>query len=68
MVEIFKTNVTDPKLANEILKGLASQFPELQFNFDLEDCDQILRIEGNICLEKIRNSLNSFGIDFVLID
>ncbi|HEY1040387.1 MAG TPA: hypothetical protein VGF30_13320 [Bacteroidia bacterium] len=46
MVEVFKTSVETRKTADELLQMLHSSFPELRLNFDLEDCDNILRAEG----------------------
>jgi hypothetical protein len=46
MVEIFKTNVNSKRLAGRILKGLQAHMPAFNFNFDLEDCDRILRVKG----------------------
>ena len=52
MVEIFKTNVTNKKLAGRVLKSLRAQLPAYHFNFDLEDCDRILRAQSeNIAVE-----------------
>ena len=45
MVEIFKTNVTSKKVAGRVLKALQAQLPAYAFNFDLEDCDRILRAQ-----------------------
>lgn len=47
MVEVFKTNVNTKKEAFRVLKILAEKFPHLKINFDLRDCDRILRIEGD---------------------
>ena len=46
-VEVFKTNVSDTEAADLIRKNLLLVFPECKINFDLQDCDKILRIEGN---------------------
>jgi hypothetical protein len=46
MVEVFKTNVKKKKVAQEILTTLKEEFPRFKINFDLEDCDKILRVEG----------------------
>ena len=46
MVEIFKTNVSTKRTANSLLKSLRRQLPACQFNFDLDDCDRILRAES----------------------
>jgi hypothetical protein len=46
MVEIFKTNVQKKSDSNYIISIIKQQFPDCKINFDLEDCDRILRIEG----------------------
>jgi len=46
MVEVFKTNVGNKNQAEQILKALKKNFPRLKINFDLDDCDKILRVEG----------------------
>lgn len=46
MVEVFKTNVQEMAKANELVELLRLHFPESRINFDLHDCDKILRIEG----------------------
>jgi hypothetical protein len=46
MVEVFKTNVKNKSQARQILKSLKKNFPQLKINFDLDDCDKILRVEG----------------------
>ena len=54
MVEIFKTDVSKKTKAKYILSTLQNEFPQLKINFDLDDCDKILRVEGNIIsVEKI---------------
>jgi hypothetical protein len=45
MVEIFKTNVASKRLANRVLKSLHARMPACSFNFDLDDCDRILRAQ-----------------------
>jgi hypothetical protein len=62
MVEIFKTNVENIKQAKRILMLLNSRFPKLRINFDLEDCDRILRVEGEtIQADKIAKLVRSLG-------
>jgi len=46
MVEVFKTNVYAESNSEKIIKLLYKHFPECKINFDLDDCDNILRIEG----------------------
>jgi hypothetical protein len=43
---VFKTNVTSKRKVSRIAPLLTS-FPSIrQWNFDLEDCDKVLRIEA----------------------
>jgi hypothetical protein len=46
MVEVFKTNVEKIEYAQLLLQKLLAQYPSYQINFDLQDCDRILRVEG----------------------
>jgi hypothetical protein len=46
MIEVFKTNITYTGQAARMLKKLGMLLPYHKINFDLEDCDKILRIEG----------------------
>ena len=46
MVEVFKTNIETAEEAKQIGKHLLEFFPHSQINFDLEDCDKILRVDG----------------------
>ena len=62
MVEVFKTNVRLKRQAKNLLNVLSRQFPLYRINFDLEDCDKILRVEGeNIPLEKIKRLVTANG-------
>jgi uncharacterized sporulation protein YeaH/YhbH (DUF444 family) len=46
MVEVFKTSVQNDLQAMVVKKLLLKQNPSLEINFDLEDCDKILRIKN----------------------
>jgi len=46
MVEVFKTNVADCFAANQLIEEIHATFDTYQANFDLEDCDLILRIKS----------------------
>ena len=62
MVEVFKTNVYEVEKSNLIFQKLHKHFPENKINFDLDDCDKILRVEGeNILAEKIIELLEEEG-------
>jgi hypothetical protein len=45
MVEVFKTNVRDQMHANRVLDQIHRTFSAYRANFDLEDCDRILRVK-----------------------
>lgn len=45
MVEVFKTDVANEEAAAELLQSLQCLLPLACINFDLQDCDKILRIE-----------------------
>jgi hypothetical protein len=44
-VEVFKTDIEDPKQAKWIIDQIEKSFANYKVNFDLEDCDRILRVE-----------------------
>lgn len=46
MVEVFRTNVEGEVASKNIIDQLLLRFPGNEINFDLDDCDRILRIEG----------------------
>ncbi len=46
MIEVLKTNVNERFQAVEVLQQLHRTFPGYQANFDLDDCDKILRLES----------------------
>jgi len=51
MVEVFKTNVRSMRKAKRIVQKLGEEFPKHKINFDLSDCDRILRVQGQTILE-----------------
>jgi hypothetical protein len=62
MVEVFKTNVRQRRQAKLLLSLMERQFPMLKINFDLDDCDKILRVEGeSISNEKITTLVTGSG-------
>jgi len=71
MVEVFKTTVTDAYYAKLLLRKIQSQFPDYLANFDLTDCDRILRIEtkGYCEISGIITIIKTFGYQAeVLVD
>ncbi len=67
-IEIFKTDVEDEQLATEVKMLLLGQFPLSRINFDLQDCDKVLRIEGSICTEAVMKLVRSKGIACNILD
>lgn len=64
MVEVFKTSVSDESAATELLKGLQCLLPLASINFDLQDCDRILRIEikADTIQELVKTHLNEKNV------
>ncbi len=46
MIEVFKTNVQEESQCQIIIEKLLEHYPNGSINFDLEDCDKILRIHA----------------------
>ena len=62
MVEVFKTYVEQPEHSEMLIDQIINQIPNSQINFDLEDCDKILRIEAeDISIRNIIEILNKNG-------
>ena len=47
MVEVFKTNVQKKAQSKMLHCILSEAFPSFKINFDLSDCDKVLRVEGD---------------------
>ncbi len=52
MVEVFKTNIDRKQTAAKVKMELLLLFPDCKINFDLDDCDRILRIESAVDMGK----------------
>ena len=64
IVQIFKTDVQDQLVARHIILFLRRNFSHSRINFDLDDCDKILRIEsqqGSIDEAEIRSLVTGCG-------
>jgi hypothetical protein len=69
MVEIFKTNITEEAQAADIIALLTNHLPACVINFDLADCDNILRVKGdNFCITQIIALLNQCGFSCSLLN
>lgn len=46
MIKVYKTNVKNSDMADFITEQLLKRYPGFAINFDLMDCDNVLRVEG----------------------
>ena len=55
-IEVFKTTISNQGQADAFKTLLLERFPHLSIDFDLEDCDRILRIASTeeVCCNDIR--------------
>jgi hypothetical protein len=68
-VEVFKTNVQTIKEAQVIAADLQGYFPGHCINFDLEDCDRILRLEGkSVNVERVLSVLLNYGLECSVLE
>ena len=43
-IEVFRTSIAHPAQASWLQRRLLQLYPQYQVNFDLDDCDRILRV------------------------
>ena len=64
MVEVFKTNIQKKAQSKMLLCILSEAFPLFKINFDLSDCDRVLRVEGdNIEALRIMIFVKEYGVN-----
>lgn len=69
MVEVFKTNVQEFAEAQNLVALLRRHFPDSKINFDLDDCDKVLRVEGNdLRIEKVMTLIMEKGFLCAVLD
>ena len=64
MVEVFKTNISERFHADMLLEEIHRTFKGYKANFDLDDCDRILRVKSSadfIPTAPLIKLLNDFG-------
>ena len=68
-VLVFKTNVTSKKKVSKV-STLLTSFPTIQqWNFDLDDCDKVLRIVAtNLKPDFVESLLNAAGFKCQVLD
>jgi hypothetical protein len=67
---VFVTNVADLKAVSKV-KPLLTAMPAIEdWNFDLDDCDHVLRIVSNdLCPRKVESTLQTAGFNcYELVD
>ncbi len=63
MVEVFKTNVACKDEADKVVQQLQEYLPAAKINFDLYDCDKILRVEcGDVPVPQITRLFTAMGL------
>lgn len=69
MIEVFKTNVHQVTEANKLVALLLNHFPGSRINFDLDDCDKVLRVEGrHFITEKVMRLMQENGFQCAILD
>ena len=69
MVEVFKTNVQKKVQSKMLLCILSEAFPSFKINFDLSDCDKVLRVNGdNIEALRIMILVKEYGFTCEILD
>jgi len=69
MVEAFKTNIQKKAQSKMLLSILAEAFLSFRINFDLCDCDNVLRVKGdNPEASIIMILVKEHGFNFELLD
>lgn len=69
LVEVFKTNVEKDEPAKRLVEKLLAQFPQHKINFDLQDCDKILRVEGEqISCDSVIEVIKTHGYECMVLE
>lgn len=66
MIEVFKTDVRDPESAIMLIDRIHETFSDYKANFDLDDCDKILRVKsttGYIQTSRLIDLVKGFGFN-----
>jgi len=70
MIEVFKTNVTCKEHAAMLLEQIHKTFADYKANFDLDDCDKILRVKsstGQVQPSGLIQLLQTFGFEAAVL-
>jgi hypothetical protein len=63
IVDVFKTNIADLERAKWLIHEIETKLPNCKANFDLDDCDRILRVEfkGKLQSDRVIDLLKNVG-------
>lgn len=70
-VEVFKTNVSSTGKARRLIAEIERAFSSYQANFDLDDCDRILRVESRsarIETHCLMDLLSTLGVEIEILE
>lgn len=69
IVEVFKTNVETGEQAERLVNLIRENFPEYAVNFDLDDCDRILRVQASASIREssVLEILHTSGFDAAVL-
>lgn len=70
MVEVFSTNIKKQKQADLLLSEFKKQLSGYEVHFDLEDCDNILRVETKntpLEIDKVVDVVVGFGFNIEVL-
>ncbi|WP_207426213.1 hypothetical protein [Pedobacter sp. SYSU D00535] len=68
-VEVFRTNVESQEQAQLLTNLLLRHLPDSAVNFDLEDCDKILRVEAmDVPTKEVERLLAMKGFSCQVLD
>ncbi len=62
VVEVFKTDIDDPELADVLCSILTLVYPHCKVNVDMHDCDKVLRLEGDMCVSTVMDLALILGV------
>lgn len=68
MIEVFKTDVEEHVHANALLQVLREHYPGSRINFDLDDRDRILRVEGHCDPSHVVQLLQQNGYSCTILE
>jgi hypothetical protein len=64
MIYVFKTSVMTEKAVKKLTAKFNTFIPNSKWNFDLEDCDKILRVESReVTAKQIIDFLNQYKFE-----